>query len=194
MNNVSFQSRIRPVTRNEFGRITSGFGKKNFVDFPWTLKESVLSDKAYTRDVADCTVCGITDGLKVLLIHLSPVNKANQEFDKVVNFIKSKLDLANPDLQAILIGGKPSCTHGSESYCLFEKFEKFLSDSKIVFSKLKGGMGTKDVAYSSTTDEWLIASDNMKPLNPMVYTSPEAVLKQNFSEVVISSEDNASWF
>ena len=194
MNNISFQSRIRPITKNEFGRITSGYGVKNFVDYPWTLKESVFSDKAYTRDIADCTVCGITDGLKVLLIHLSPENKLNFEFNKVISLIKEKFDLNNPDLQAILVGGKPECTHGPQSYKLFGLFENFLTDAKINFSKLKGGMGAKDIAYSSATDEWVIAGDNMKPANPRIYTSPEDILKQNFAEVSISSEDQASWF
>ena len=71
----------------------------------------------------------------------------------MVDFIKEKFDLNNPDLQAILIGGKPECTHGVDSYKLFGMFENFLDNSKIPYSKLKGGMGTKDVAYSASTVE-----------------------------------------
>ena len=81
MDNITFTSRIRPVTRAEFSRVILSYGDKNFVGYPWTLKESVLSNKAYTKDIADCSVCGITDGLKVLLIHLCPTEKINFQFN-----------------------------------------------------------------------------------------------------------------
>ena len=55
MNNISFKSRIRPVGNWEFQGLTSGFAKKQYVNYPWTVKESVLSEKAITKNVYDCT-------------------------------------------------------------------------------------------------------------------------------------------
>ena len=68
--------------------VANKIGAKNYVDYPWTIKESVFSNNAYTKNIADCTVCGITDGLKVLLIHLCPTNKENFNFNKVIDLIK----------------------------------------------------------------------------------------------------------
>lgn len=193
MDNITFTSRIRPVTKAEFSRVVSSYGDKKFVGYPWTLKESVFSDKAFTKDVADCTVCGLTDGLKVLLIHLCPTEKINFQFNKVVDFIKGKFDLKNPDLQAILIGGKPKCTHGEDSYKLFGMFEKFLEDSKIQYSKLKGGMGTKDVAYSSTTDEWIIANDVFKFPEKNQFKTAQKAMEEVYNEVKIADCDEVRW-
>ena len=193
MDNITFTSRIRPVTRAEFSRVISSYGDKNFVGYPWTLKESVLSNKAYTKDIADCSVCGITDGLKVLLIHLCPTEKINFQFNKVVDFIKEKFDLNNPDLQAILIGGKPECTHGVDSYKLFGMFENFLDNSKIPYSKLKGGMGTKDVAYSASTDEWIIHNDAFKFPERNIFKPVEKAMEETYNEVKIADCDELRW-
>lgn len=74
MEKVSFTSRIRMVPLNEFRSAVANLPRKNFVSEPWTIKESVLADKAYTSDILDCTVCGLTDGQKVLLMHICPTN------------------------------------------------------------------------------------------------------------------------
>lgn len=194
MNNISFGSRIRHCTKNEFNMVANKIGAKNYVDYPWTIKESVFSNNAYTKNIADCTVCGITDGLKVLLIHLCPTNKENFNFNKVIDLVKSKFDLTNPDLQALLIGGKPEWTHGAESYKLFNMFEKFLKDSKIAFSKLKGGLDTKDIAYLQEKDEWLITNDNVKRPQMGAYYPPEKTVKQAYEEVKIADCDELTWF
>ena len=194
MNNITFGSRIRHCTPNEFSMTVNRFGIKNYVDYPWTLKESVCAKDAYTKYVADCTVCGITDGLKVLLIHLNPANKENFNFSKIVELIKSKFDLCNPDLQALLIGGKPEYTHGKESYKLFNLFENFLIDNKMLYSKLKGGMGTKDIAYSSEKDEWMIVNDMVKRPPMGEYKSPQETIEKTYDEVRIADCDELTWF
>ena len=194
MNNISFGSRIRHCTRNEFNMTVNRFGTKCFADYPWTIKESVFSNNAYTKFIVDCTVCGITDGLKVLLIHLCPTNKENFNFSKVVELIKNKFDLNNPDLQAILIGGKPECTQGKESYKLFNIFENFLKECNIQYSKLKGGMGAKDVAYSSEKDEWLIVNDMVERPRMREYKSPQKEIEKAYEEVKIADCDELTWF
>lgn len=157
MNNISFQSRIRACNMAEFQRVTSTFAR-NSVNYPWTAKESVIADKAYTKDVFDCTVCGITDGLNVLLMHICPTVKENLNFKKIEKFILDKIDPHNPDLQGFLLGSILTC--GLCSGELFEKFEDFMNKYRIPFSKFQGSEGYSDVAYSSTTDEWLIRCPN----------------------------------
>ena len=193
MNTINFTSRIRPVTPAEFNRIANTMTRAQYVDYPWTLKESICSDKAFTKSVADCTVCGVTDGLKVLLIHLSPTNIFNFNKDKIKDLIESHFDIKNPNLQGVLIGGKPEYTHGPDSYRLFEIFEKLLNSYQIPFSKLKGGMGSKDVAYSSQTDEWIIANNRVERPRFGEIVSPRKELEKIFNEVNISEMDQVSW-
>ena len=90
MNNISFQSRIKFVSPSKFNQAVTGLSKDCLVDYPWTAKESVLAKNAYTKNIFDCTVCGITDGLKVLLMHICPTRTENDNFFKIINFIKNK--------------------------------------------------------------------------------------------------------
>lgn len=191
MNNITFTSNIRPVSKFEFNNIVSSYGSKNHVGYPWTIKESVCSNKAYTRDIADCTVCGITDGMKVLLMHLCPTEKINFDFKKVINLVKEKFNLQSPDLQGIIIGGKPPYTHGADSYKLFNLFEDFLSSYQIPFSKFKGGMATRDVAYSSVNDEWIIANDSFSLNNNQPI---QKAMEDCYEEVKIADCDDLCWF
>lgn len=190
VNNITFSSRIRPVKKSEYIRIISGYGERNLVDYPWTLNQSVCAEKAYTKDVYDCSVCGITDGMQVLLMHLSPTNIANFDFAKVLNLVKEKFSLPNKDLQAILLGGKSGNINKPESYQLFQKFEDFLSSCKIPFSKFKGGNGTSDVAYSSVTDEWIIANNQMESVLNDKTKSTSELFKKCYNEVSIAECDD----
>lgn len=191
INNISFTSAIRPVTVNQF--MNSARMSCKSVDYPWTIRESVLSENAYTTNVMDCTVCGITDGSKVLMMHICPTNEMNKNFSKISKFIKDKISQMNPELQAVVIGGKPAYTHGKESYALFDKFTNLLTDLKIPFSKLKGGMGEKHVAYIRNSDEWLVASQMVERPQPYQLKSPEKELNKLFNEVDISELDEVRW-
>ena len=50
MDNISFKSRIKAVSLSEFNRLTSSY-RNNCVNYPWTVKESLLKPSAYTTDV-----------------------------------------------------------------------------------------------------------------------------------------------
>ena len=54
-------------------------------------------------------------------------------------------------------------------------------------------MGEKHVAYSSKSDEWLIASKNVQPPKPYQIASPTNELKKLFNEVEISNLDDVRW-
>ena len=184
MYNLSFKSTIRPTSVQEYNKSTPK-DKKYCVDYPWTAKETVLAEKAYTKNILDCVVCGITDGARVLLLHICPTHENNQDFSKIAKYIKEKIDLTNPDLQAILVGGQSPEKADKRSFALWENFAKLLHDFKIPFTELKGGSGEKHVAYSSLNDEWVIASDSY---DNNVQSVNEA-LKKMFDKVVLSKED-----
>lgn len=186
MDNISFTSRYRFVGKGEFARTTMSFSKQQFVDFPWTIKEAVLSNKAYTKDVEDCTVLGLTDGLKVLLLHLTPSLSQNRKFNKIVEFINEKIDVKNPYLQGFIMGSKPNMINSPDSEKVYNFLEKFLNENKIPYTKMKGSRCAHDVAYNSTTDEWTICCENFIEKNKI---TTDEFLKSNFNTVEFCAED-----
>lgn len=193
MDSISFQSTIRPISKPQFNKIVMSYGTNKYVDYPWTIKESVFSDRAYTKHVFDCTVCGITDGAKVLLMHLCPTNKENRSFQRISSYIKKHFDIKNPQLQGFLLGSKPNL-FDEKSEQVFNIFEKFFEEHKIPYSKLKGGSHINDVAYSLDTDEWLVShdfagNDGVKK----VLQTPKKFFDKFFGEVKLSKYDNFSW-
>ncbi len=194
LNNIAFTSTIRPVTIHQYQYEVSHFENPKFVGFPWTLDEAKSGKNIYTTNVIDCTVCGIKVKDKVFLLHTSPLQIANKNFQKIEEVIEENVDLKADDIQAILIGGKPPYTHGPDSYNQFENYEKFLQKHNIPYTKLKGGMGSKHVAYSSKKDEWLIANSSMATMQERTRTTPMNELKKVFNEVSICSKDKVSWY
>lgn len=186
MNNITFTSRYRFVGNGEFARSTLSYSKQQFVDFPWTLSEAVLSNKAYTKDVEDCTVLGLTDGLKVLLLHLTPSLSQNRKSNKIIDYIKDKIDVKNPYLQGFIMGSKPNMINSQYSEKVYEFLEKFLIDNKIPFTKMKGSNCAHSVAYNSNTDEWIISCENFSNKNQM---TEDKFLKSNFNTIEFCEED-----
>ncbi len=194
MNNISFQSRIKLVSPNQFNQCISGLGRDKYIDYPWTITESILSDKAYTKNVFDCTVCGITDGIKVLMMHICPTRKENINFTKIIDYIKNKIDLENNELQGFLLGSKNLPMLGEKSSEIFENFEKFFNKNGIPFSKIKGGLHTNNVAYCSSSDEWIVSHEMLE--NEKLkehFGTPLKFLKHFYNDVKIDNLDELSW-
>ncbi len=185
--NISFKSNIRLVTPEEFRQIANKIGEKNFVKYPWTVKQSVLANSAYTKDIFDCTVCGLTDGQTVLLNHICPTVMENNNFDKIAGFIKSKIDLTNSNLQGFLLGSKKNFKESPFSTQLFENFANFLQKHNIQFSQFKGSIYPSDVAYSSLKDEWVISNYNITA--PLPNSETKKILNNIFDDIKISELD-----
>lgn len=156
-NKISFKSQIRLATPDEFRKIAGRIGCEKFVDYPWTIKQSVFSDSAYTKNVFDCTVCGITDGKNVLLTHICPTVIHNSNFSIIKDYIKSKINLKNPDLQGFLLGSVND-TKNPLSRTIFMNFANFLENCKIPYSKFKGSRIENNIAYCASKDEWVISN------------------------------------
>lgn len=192
MENISFKSSIRPVTRKEFSQIVSNYGSKNFIDYPWTVKESVLSNKVYTKGVEDCSFLGLTDGLRVLGMHICPTIEENFDFSKIKHFIMKKIDLRTSGLQGILLGAR---RHSEEnrSFNLFDNFELFLKKHSIPYSKFKDGRDENDIAYDSKTDEWVVSSRLAEIPDIKNQITAKGFLEHLFNDVEISELDETKW-
>lgn len=185
-NNISFQSRIKPVQASKYKEQTQKITEKFFVDFPWTINEAVKSKQAYTADVWDCSVLGITNKKEVLLLHLCPSVAENLDFNKIKNFIKKKVKLGSENLQAVLLGSQLDFQNSKP---LNDFLKNLMKDLGIPCSVLTNSTSPFNVAYSSNTDEWLIS---MPEINRDILAkdfSSEEILRRSFKEVELSSLD-----
>lgn len=191
MDKISFQSTIRPVSSQQFRDAVVSYGKKNFIAYPWTVKESVISDRLYTTGVEDCSFFALTDGVKVLGMHLCPTMEANSAFSRIVDFIKENICLNDSNLQGLILGGR-KYSEDNVSYRLFENLENLFKKYKIPYSKFKGGKELNDVAYNSTKDEFLISTSYVQSKGIKDNYMAEDVFEEIFEEVSLSQEDEIS--
>ncbi|MBR6301553.1 hypothetical protein IKR55_02320 [bacterium] len=154
MTEVSFTSRIVPVSISQFGNITSVIGGASHVKFPWGIAQSLVRKDVYTRDIADCTACLITDGQKAVLMHLNPESSVNHCFLYVREFLRNNFGLNRPDLQALVVGSKNT----EKSLDIYNKFKSLMKEANIPTSFLKNSKNPVSVAYRSQTDEIYVSS------------------------------------
>lgn len=187
MDKVSFTSAIKPVSAREFKSALALIDKKNSVNYPWTLKESIKAPAAFTTGVRDCSVVGITDGKEVLMLHLCPTVGVNRNFDAIRRFIAQKADLKNPDLQAIIIGGRKD----KMSRFLSDKLTEIINNYNIPLSEVKisGDNCSINTAYNSVTDEWLITCSKIDKYIRKGVKNGMEILKNIFQKVEISDVD-----
>ena len=76
---------------------------------------------------------------------------------------------------------------------LFNKFVRLFKENGVPYSSLKGGNGVRNVAYSSTTDEWLVSGTEIKRTEKEKKITPLEVLQRAFNQVEISELDEISW-
>ena len=186
IDNISFKSRIRPVSAKEFEKIASTIEPKNFVNSPWTINESVKATKAVTKGIYDCSVLGIIDGLKVFLLHICPTKPQNENFDEIKDFIKDKINLQDSNLQAVLLGSQ---TFGRRSKKLFENLKNLMFDLNIPCSTLMNCWEYFDVLYDSIKDEWNISCHPIERCLEEGKTNSEEIIKKAFFKVELSSFD-----
>ena len=168
MDNISFTSRIKLVSNEDFARLIPK-GTKS-VDFPWTISESVLGKSALTKDIYDCTSAGIVADGEVLLMHLSPNGGNYKTLNKVEKFITQKINSPN-------------------STKLFDKFEKLLNKHNIPYSKFKGGNYNNNIAYLGDKDTWLISNDVVDLTKSVYRNDKKQITNFMFDDVKISDND-----
>lgn len=184
MTEISFTSGIKPVSLIEFSNSIGKIGTQNSVNYPWTIKESIKAPAAYTTNICDCTMLGISDGTNVLMMHICPTIEQNHNLFSIKQFIAQKLDLKKDNLEGILVGSKLN----KKSQEIYEKLSEVLRNFNIPYSELKIGKDPIKTAYSSQTDEWLISSSYIDKLLKKG-TEPLSILKSMFKKVNISETD-----
>ena len=193
MDNISFQSRIKITDLSSFNK-EFRIPEKNYVNYPWTKKESRLADSVATTTVYDCTACGLTDGTQALLLHICPTVKENKNFSGIENFIKSKLNLNDSNLQGFILGSKSKNINCPDSPLVFDFFEKFMQKFNIPYSSFRGGNFIHNIAYSSSKDEWVIGSSLLEHVDKKgVFTSPEKACEKIFDKYKIAECDELYW-
>ena len=126
---------------------------------PWTINQSVLSNSACTTGANDCTIVGISDGEKVLLMHLCPTEEKNKSINKIFRFISNNINKMRKEyLQGFVLCSK--CI-SEESKALFNNIINYLEHSNIPFSYLKNGDDTYNIAYTSIHDIWFISGEKI---------------------------------
>ena len=186
MDSISFQSRIRPVGINDYYTVSRKISERGNAKPPWTLDESVFNKDVFTSGVIDCTVCGITDGDKALLVHICPTVRENRNFSRIENYIRSKLELMNKEyLQGFLLGSQGN--EPRESRVLFNKFVNLTERLNIPTSIFRAADNDVNVAYISDKDEWIISTKDVPAL--LKDRSPEETIHSIFEEVKLSKFD-----
>lgn len=184
MDNISFTSTIKIVNTSEFNKLAQKCGKQHSVDYPWTIKETVKAANVYTRQIADCSACVITNGQEAVMMHLTPDNQTNHAFSVVLQTLRNLIDLKNPNLQAVLIGSKNT----TKSQDIFIKFQKLLEELNIPYSIFKNSKTPINIGYSSTNDEVLLSNikieQQLKKNLP-----PKEILKNTFENFNINQCD-----
>lgn len=184
MSDISFTSVIRPVSLDNFNKLTANI--INNVS-EWKVEGAKKGISAKTDRILDCTAMGITDGENVFLMHIIPDFSSDKKyFEKIVNKIKENVDLTCKHLQAILVGSKE---YSKESQTGYKNFARFLKENKIPFSELKGGDTVHKIAYQTNKDEWLVTNYDIDSLIRSKENDFMRLLKLGFDDVRINKLD-----
>lgn len=185
MTEICFTSRITAVSPNEFSGIAAKIGNKFSVNYPWTINESVKAPNSYTKDIYDCSACLITDGQDALLMHLCPTtSQNNHSTNNILTYLRNKLKLTDPNLQAVLIGSQKN----KNSLDVYDKLLELLKKLGIPVSELKSGKGATNIAYRSDTDEVYITNKAIEKSLEKGLSSKDSLLSC-FEKVSISEYD-----
>ena len=184
-NNLQFKSKIRPINYLEYREIIGRMGEKVEAKPPWTLAESVKDKNAFSTNIIDCTLCGLTNGQDVLMLHICPSIEKNKNFSKIEDFILKNFNVASYDTRGFLVGSQKNNMYSQFSDTLFQNFVNFMEKFEIPFSQFRGTKKVPaHVAYSSTRDEWLLSNPIVNP-----YRCDLESLKTSFDDIKIDKGD-----
>lgn len=161
---------IRIVNQKAFSQEMMKIKKFQFVDYPWTYRETIKDSKCATEPIRGCTAAGILLNKEVVATHIDPFDRDNQDFGVIANSITNIIGKDIP-LGGFVIGSQKSWR---KSVRLFESFRKFFEDTlKIPFSMFRGVSGernsvgficdakTHDLAIADAMGEGLRAFDEV---------------------------------
>ena len=155
--NISFKSRIRPVSLTEFTKMSEPLYRTSFVKYPWTIKDSVTAADAFTMDIADCTAGGIVDtkNKKVFLFHICPEMPINQCMSDIAQHINGAFEGIHEGLRAFLTGSSEMFRDSVNNY---NNIKNAILERKIPLTEFKGPKSKTHILYDSNKDEWIISN------------------------------------
>jgi hypothetical protein len=157
MSNITFTSKITPISSTNFSKMTSSFSRDNYVGFPWNISTSRVAKDVYTNHICDCNVMLLTNGDKALLMHLMPLNEKQYTYGKIFKAIENNFDIHNDELQAVIVGSQPT----KASQYIFDLFTSVLNNLNIPISIFRIGKSPTHVAYRTCKDEVYISNKHI---------------------------------
>lgn len=184
---VTFSAKINIVDIAEFKnlKLSRLIPTKQYVDYPWSADDVVLSTEAFTDGIKDCSAGGITNGKRVFMFHLS--TDALSNFDKVKKVFEKGIAELKKDglpLNGFLTGEIP-CFPQSRwlSSKIMRMFKKNGIDATIMSRQSLGG--ALDIYYSAENDTWTVAQKF--PQRPITTVND---LKREFQYIHLSEDDD----
>lgn len=156
--NISFKSNIKVVPMDYFKKSADLI--KNHVDSPWTAKQILKAEKAYTTEICDCSAGGIITGEDVVMFHLNPTEDNLNDWSNIIETLKSKATAGNKILRGFLLGRNNS----RDSREVFKRLETYMKNQNIPYSKFerhKYIFADTNILYDASKDEWLITNKNL---------------------------------
>lgn len=183
---ISFTSKISLATKYSFDQAAKN--TKNVVGFPWTAREILKADKAYSRGICCCTAGGvITNDKKITMFHIEPSSPNLKDWHNIIRVINEKVGQSNQKVQGFLLGSfnEESCRK------IFDNFKDFMNRNNIPYSKFglqKSPFANTDILYNAKSDEWLVTSDKIsekiKAQNAQLISMPKKEQKKQLLKIV----------
>lgn len=192
----NFKSTWYIVDRKVFNILVNKISH-NEVLYPWTLKEGKIAKDVFTRDVFDCGVIGVTNGLNASMDHICPTEPKNLEFTKIKDSILEKIDLLrNEYLQGFVLGGKSNVaiTKSPRSMEYVNGYCDIFRQADVPFSKFLAGDYWNDIAYFTEKDAFFIGNERADSLRKIFPDNPLAAAKEIFDEVELCVQDEIKWY
>lgn len=152
---ISFKSKIVLVTQDYFNKQAKSIS--SFVDSPWTAKQIVKADAAYTTDICDCSAGGISTLKDITMFHIDPIEEILSEWNEVERTLDNNLADNKDGLQALLFGR----SYSQNSQKVFSKFEEYLQNRKIPYSKFENQLQVfafTKILFTALKQEWNITN------------------------------------
>lgn len=188
--NLSFARGIKITSPVKFNEYAEKIGKNFSVNSPWTEREILRAESAYTTRIYDCTAGGITDGKDVVMFHICPDYVDPKDFGRIEKVLLKKLDINNPDLKGFLIG---SCDFFGKSRELFKHFEDFMKANKIKYSALKNHFkceGYSNLLYDSNEKQWVVSHAGIEERVLESVKNPDEIVRKLYKNIFIEDSDN----
>ncbi len=176
---INFQSRIKLINQNVFNdKIKNLNPKKHKVGYPWTPDTMKRGKNLYTTEILDCIAGGVVDDGRVTMFHLGcwsqrQAKQGHQKGFDIKNIerrILEKINLANENLHAFIIGGFQFEPDSKYNYNKLKKIKNIFEKNNIPYSIFGGQrdvhyFGRYSIFFDNKQDTLFIANNHTNHLD-----------------------------